>query len=90
VKYCLDDEVELNKMNGIGNVTCKWANKCTKYFRFRISERKGRSGVAGANEHATLNASYRTHRNRVNCIYWNRVRHNGSLRDHGNKDSRST
>jgi hypothetical protein len=55
MKYCLDDEVELNKMNGIGNVTSKGANnKCTKYFIFRISERKDQSGVSGANGLAAL------------------------------------
>jgi hypothetical protein len=69
MKYCLDDEVELNKMNDIGNVKCKGANKCAEYFRFRLSERKGQSGVSGANGHAALNASYRIHCNRVNCFY---------------------
>jgi hypothetical protein len=67
MKYCLDDEVELNKMNGIGNVARKRANnKCTKYFIFQISERKDQSGVSGANGHAALNAFYRTHSDRFN------------------------
>jgi len=70
MKYCLDDEVELNKMNGIGKVARKGANnKCTKYFIFRISERKDQKGVSGANGHAALNASYRTHSDRFNCNY---------------------